>query len=334
MRKKYFLLLAAGCLAFFWGSMVFAEALNTIVVLRDGNRIRSLVFDTVTEYTDEGMVFHDASRRLRDLNIAAFRFTRNGERFFVPVEEARRIFSEVEFVSIPGPPYGVLSMRITPRKGEPFEVERAALIRHVGDEFPSSELSIEKYVAYEGRWQRDYLPMDQVREIHFVQREKKKESLEEERVLVGAPLTGTGHSVEALTGLLVAMTKAGNKAGRLSFEILFAINSDKLTPASRMELDRLAAALRDTRLAGTRFRIGGHTDSTGQAAYNMNLSRKRAASVRNYLVQQGGIEAYRLEAAGYGDTRPVASNETPEGRRSNRRVEIEFLPPSGSAAFF
>ena len=70
--------------------------------------------------------------------------------------------------------------------------------------------------------------------------------------------------------------------------------------------------------------IGGHTDSTGEDAYNMGLSQRRAESVRSYLVSKG-VKASRLEAKGYGETKPVASNDTNEGRAKNRRVELKKL---------
>jgi OOP family OmpA-OmpF porin len=68
--------------------------------------------------------------------------------------------------------------------------------------------------------------------------------------------------------------------------------------------------------------ISGHTDSTGSAAVNKNLSQARAANVGRFLVEVGGISASRIAVTGYGAERPVASNETPQGRATNRRVEI------------
>jgi outer membrane protein OmpA-like peptidoglycan-associated protein len=67
--------------------------------------------------------------------------------------------------------------------------------------------------------------------------------------------------------------------------------------------------------------IGGHTDNQGGDSYNLALSNDRAKSVMNYLVQRG-ISADRITARGYGKTRPVATNDTPEGRAKNRRVEV------------
>ncbi len=71
--------------------------------------------------------------------------------------------------------------------------------------------------------------------------------------------------------------------------------------------------------------VSGHTDSTGSAEYNLNLSRERAASVASYLQGQG-IKASRFEVMGLGSSNPIASNATAAGRTQNRRVEIKIIP--------
>jgi len=73
---------------------------------------------------------------------------------------------------------------------------------------------------------------------------------------------------------------------------------------------------------GLRVEIQGHTDSIGSHAYNMDLSQRRANAVKNYLVNQAGIASSRLTTVGYGETRPIATNATKEGRAKNRRVEL------------
>jgi OOP family OmpA-OmpF porin len=67
--------------------------------------------------------------------------------------------------------------------------------------------------------------------------------------------------------------------------------------------------------------VQGHTDSTASAEYNQELSEARAKAVRDYFIKQG-IAPGRIQAVGYGETRPVASNDSPEGRALNRRVEL------------
>ena len=73
----------------------------------------------------------------------------------------------------------------------------------------------------------------------------------------------------------------------------------------------------------------GHTDSTGSDAYNQGLSERRARSVADYLSSHG-VQSARIGTRGFGETQPVASNETEEGRAANRRVEIKIVPISES----
>lgn len=75
----------------------------------------------------------------------------------------------------------------------------------------------------------------------------------------------------------------------------------------------------------TLINITGHTDSTGSDAYNQTLSQQRAASVAQYLISQG-VDPTRVAAQGMGESQPIASNDTPQGRQQNRRVELELAP--------
>ena len=95
-----------------------------------------------------------------------------------------------------------------------------------------------------------------------------------------------------------------------------------IQPVSFASLNELAALLQQH--PEWKLRIAGHTDSAGEADYNMQLSRDRAESVRNYLVAQG-LESKRFVVEWFGETRPIATNDTPEGKQQNRRVELEIL---------
>lgn len=102
--------------------------------------------------------------------------------------------------------------------------------------------------------------------------------------------------------------------------IHFDVDSDHLQPESFGVLKAIAAALQ-TR-PDLQLRIEGHTDATGDASYNADLSRRRAEAVRAALVSQFGIDAARLTALGQGASTPLASNDTVDGRAQNRRVEF------------
>ncbi|MGD9685077.1 MAG: OmpA family protein [Candidatus Obscuribacterales bacterium] len=103
-----------------------------------------------------------------------------------------------------------------------------------------------------------------------------------------------------------------------SYLILFDFDSDNLRPLSKKILDELADYL--TGKPGLKLQVEGHTCTIGGKAYNLDLSRRRARSVRNYLVDHCHIDASRLSSVGYGFERPLKSNSTPAGRRKNRRV--------------
>ncbi|TNE77751.1 MAG: OmpA family protein, partial [Gammaproteobacteria bacterium] len=104
--------------------------------------------------------------------------------------------------------------------------------------------------------------------------------------------------------------------------VTFEFNSDRLTANARDILVKAADALKGQE--DLQVELAGHTDSVGGADYNQKLSQKRAESVRNYLVDLG-VASDRLEANGYGESKPVRSNDTEEGRERNRRVEFNVI---------
>lgn len=115
------------------------------------------------------------------------------------------------------------------------------------------------------------------------------------------------------------------EGGRLVLreKIVFPTNEDTISPESFPILDQLAEFL-GGRNAPKRLRIEGHTDDTGTPERNEELSRNRAMRVREYLVSKG-IDAGRLESEGFGNTKPLDSNETEAGRANNRRVDFVIL---------
>ena len=106
--------------------------------------------------------------------------------------------------------------------------------------------------------------------------------------------------------------------------IYFDFDSYDLKPESFTELDRLYKFLVDN--PGIKVEISAHTDSKGSDEYNLELSQKRAESVVNYLIAKG-TNSDRLVAKGYGETQPIATNDTEEGRALNRRVEMKIVKP-------
>lgn len=122
--------------------------------------------------------------------------------------------------------------------------------------------------------------------------------------------------IEAVT----EMTKEDRKPVVLK-NVFFATASAELLPTSTNELDRLYKLLDDN--SEMRIQINGHTDNVGGDEENQKLSEARAKAVYNYLLEKG-VEEERLKYKGFGETQPIADNETAEGRQQNRRTEFEL----------
>ena len=129
-----------------------------------------------------------------------------------------------------------------------------------------------------------------------------------------AQLQGTGVSVTR-SGDNIILNMPGN--------VTFKTNSADINASFYQVLNSVALVLKE--FDKTVVDIAGHADSTGADDKNLELSQRRAGSVSSYLGAQG-INAQRLIAVGYGEARPIASNDTAEGRALNRRVEITLVP--------
>jgi outer membrane protein OmpA-like peptidoglycan-associated protein len=104
--------------------------------------------------------------------------------------------------------------------------------------------------------------------------------------------------------------------------VVFDSNSAELSPDSFPRLDSVVEYM--TYKESARIEVSGHTDNVGKAAKNKALSEARARACRDYLISKG-IDGSRIEAVGYGDEKPVASNDTKEGQQKNRRIEAREL---------
>ncbi len=130
-----------------------------------------------------------------------------------------------------------------------------------------------------------------------------------------AALASSEAAAVSREGNLLAVTFKG--------DVTFDTNSAVVRPGLYSEINRVAGVM--NQYPKTLIRVEGHTDSIGSNEYNMGLSNRRATAVKNLLVQRG-ISASRIEVVGFGETVPVASNNTEAGRQKNRRVEIKIAP--------
>ncbi len=138
---------------------------------------------------------------------------------------------------------------------------------------------------------------------------------------VGHRMDQQQKELQQIPGVEVTRPAENEIAIHLTNDILFDFNSAALRPESRQTLNDLAGNFQ--RYPDETISVEGHTDNVGAVEYNQGLSERRAYSVRDYLASQG-VPSSRITAIGYGESRPKASNETPEGRQLNRRVEIHI----------
>jgi outer membrane protein OmpA-like peptidoglycan-associated protein len=151
----------------------------------------------------------------------------------------------------------------------------------------------------------------------------KEEEIAREREARKAAETKLSAAIASLKEMGSVKEESRGLVITLSGSVLFATGKYELLPIAKEKLNEVAAALKDQ--GYKKVVIEGHTDSRGSAADNQKLSLQRAESVKAHLASQG-MDASKIEAKGLGPDRPVATNDTAEGRAMNRRVELVVDP--------
>lgn len=138
--------------------------------------------------------------------------------------------------------------------------------------------------------------------------------------VIGSALDRQAADLRRQTGGDVGVVRSGDSiVVTMPQDILFATDSTSLRPDLQSDLFAVANNLRN--YPNTRVQVIGHTDSTGSAAYNLDLSQRRANAVASVLIN-AGVPSSRITAFGAGEDQPIATNQTEAGRAQNRRVEI------------
>ena len=143
--------------------------------------------------------------------------------------------------------------------------------------------------------------------------------------VIGVDVISAGQASERVVEVKASeMAKALTDTGKIDiYGIYFDTDKTELKPESKSTLEEVAKLLKAN--PSLKLEVAGHTDNTGGAAHNLQLSSGRATSVVNALVASYGIERARLQPKGYGDSRPVAPNDSEQNRARNRRVELRKL---------
>lgn len=119
-------------------------------------------------------------------------------------------------------------------------------------------------------------------------------------------------------------TNGSGKSNSLKLKVEFDVDSARIREESHGLLDELAKALRSDALKGRKVVLAGHCDSDASAAYNQKLSERRAASVKAYLAERGGVAPETLRSEGFGEARPLVPNTSAANKQRNRRVEVRL----------
>ena len=139
--------------------------------------------------------------------------------------------------------------------------------------------------------------------------------------IVGAMMDKQERQLRQIPGVAVTRTSDNELNVTVRNDVLFDYDSASLRAASRAALRDMANVFEQ--YPNTTIAVQGYTDSTGSAVYNERLSERRADSVANYI-EDLGVRGSRIDTVGFGESRPRATNNTPNGRQLNRRVEIHI----------
>jgi len=148
---------------------------------------------------------------------------------------------------------------------------------------------------------------------------EKQRLLDEEKRKAEERQAEARKKLDALQSKLINVRKDARGIILSMSDILFDVNKATLTPDLKTSLAKIAGIL--TVYAESNVLVEGHTDNTGSAELNQKLSEQRAGNVLQFLVEQG-VAKDRLKSAGYGFTKPIGDNSTPDGRQKNRRVDL------------
>lgn len=142
--------------------------------------------------------------------------------------------------------------------------------------------------------------------------------------LIGADLDRQAAELRGSLNSNISVTNTGEYLiVNMPQDLLFATDSASVRPDLRRDLSTVSSSL--LKYPNSRIEVIGHTDNTGSAAYNQDLSQRRAVAVASVL-RENGVPGNRIAAYGRGEDQPIASNLTPEGKAQNRRVEIIIRP--------
>ncbi len=324
MRKKsvFFLVLV------FMGivHLVCAEAAekkrhNRIsVLLRDGSVITTP--DLQGAIAEQDGMFTTINRyvQLKSLSIDALVFHQNKNKYVFDWDQIVRKIHSIELMNPDLHAYDQGAMVITTKNGEKIKTSDATLLQYIGHDQPTSQLIVLEFDSYNKWWREAYLDIQKVKMIVF----GSDELLQPTSLKPKEEKSNNQHGFETTAeGISRRLGKDGG-GHSVYLNIEFDFDSSKIRKGSIPLVQELGKALVSMNLDGKTLLINGHTDSDGPTKYNMKLSRRRAASVKEFLVKRYELQGLQIQTKGYGESSPIAPNKGKVNKQKNRRVEVKL----------
>ncbi|MBA4367239.1 MAG: hypothetical protein C0403_06330 [Desulfobacterium sp.] len=290
------------------------------VLLRDGSVITTP--DLQGAITEQDGMFTTLNRyvQLKSLSIDALVFHQNKNKYVFDWDQIVKKIHSIELMSPDLDVYDHGAMVITPKNGEKIKTSDATLLQYIGHDQPTSQLTVLEFDSYNKWWREAYLDIQKVKMIVFGSDEllkpaPLKSSVEKKNNRYGFETTAEG--ISRRLGL-----DGGGHSVYLNIE--FDFDSSKIRKGSIPLVQELGKALVSMKLVGKTLLINGHTDSDGSKKYNLKLSKKRAASVKEYLVKRYELQGLQIQTKGYGESSPIAPNKGKVNKQKNRRVEVKL----------
>jgi outer membrane protein OmpA-like peptidoglycan-associated protein len=225
--------------------------------------------------------------------------------------------NEFDYGSAPGKASFLVAFEYYTYYTAMYSDERGALRGNKDDDGLRQKLDQKYHISIWVQRERIRVYLNEVKVFDLPKALDKAVKYNKIRFEAGTPLIS---NVRVAVGAPDMRNKLLTEGKLVSYGIYFDVNKDVVKPESYGTLKEIAAVL--TENPDVRVKIVGHTDSDGADAANLDLSKRRGASVKNELVKTFGIDATRLEADGLGESQPVAPNDTPVNKALNRRVEF------------
>ncbi len=335
LLKSVFILCGA-ILFFSRTSHATSNSEDITVFLRDGKVItlinktqqKRIYDETFTAYhpgpvsQKDSMAEHERYIKLKSLNIQALQFTDKHQIFQLDRNQITKMLYSIELLSPELHNYKNGKMLITKKNSERISTSDGTLFKYIGHDDALSQLNIYRYDSVNKCWKEAYLDIFKVKKIVFGDLTPPKPPPPPKSTTAGLQSNKQNNFASTSKGITNALTD-NRFAKNVNLKILFNVDSHTIRKASYPLLDELGQALTSKILKNKKIEIAGHADSDGSNTYNLKLSKNRANTVKEYLVNRFEISPSRLKAKGYGETRPIVPNNSKKNKQRNRRVEIK-----------